>query len=111
MKQTMKYGDKFFEEDTSLPSKKGDSKKQKAISPNHELQKDQAMFDIARAMATKDILFMEDMTMVQSDIQIDYKQLDTIESAKNYLKLDNDDEIIKYCNFLYDKFVTCSKKY
>ena len=71
--------------------------------------KDQAMFEVARAMATKDILFMDDLS--SNDLNLDFKQLDTIENAKKYLKLDKDDEIIKYCNYIHDKYITCAKKY
>ena len=71
--------------------------------------KDQAMFEVARAMATKDILFMDDLS--SNDLNLDFKQLDTIENAKKYLKLDKDDEVIKYCNYIHDKYITCAKKY
>ena len=71
--------------------------------------KDQAMFEVARAMATKDILFMDDLS--SNDLNLDFKQLDTIENAKKYLKLDKDDEIVRYCNYIHDKYITCAKKY
>jgi len=67
------------------------------------------MFEVARAMATKDILFMDDLS--SNDLNLDFKQLDTIENAKKYLKLDKDDEIVKYCNYIHDKYITCAKKY
>ena len=67
------------------------------------------MFEVARAMATKDILFMDDLSA--NELELDFSRLNTIEDAKNYLKLNKDEEIIKYCNLIHDKYITCAKKY
>ena len=75
------------------------------------IQNDPILVDMAKEMAAKQMLFFDDNNFNSKSINIDFKKVETEEAAKDYIKLERDEDYILYCKYLIDKMATCSGKY